>query len=154
MRATRAGTAVDGWLHARRPPLVRTLAWAAVNYLLLLAATVVGYLVAALPPLAWLPTGNPLSLEDVVLLVVVYGTIGWPLHLGLVAAVSRTRRARLWVVLGTPLLSVIAFGLPWVVAAFETTSRAAVVAYLAYGLLCRLHPRRLDPPAVGVTPAA
>lgn len=154
MRATRAGTAVDGWLHARRPALVRTLAWAAVNYLLLLAATAVGYLVVALPPLAWLPSDNPLSLEDVVLLAVVYGTIGWPLHLAVVAAVSRTRRARLWAVLATPLLSFIAFGLPWVLAAFDATGRAAVVAYLGYGLVCRLHPRRLDPPAVGVTPAA
>lgn len=154
MPAPRPGRALDAWLHERRPGLLRTLAWAVVNYVLLLVATAVGYLVAALPPLSWLPSDNPLSLQDLVLVVVVYGSIGWPLHLGLVAAVSRTRRARLWAVLGTPLLSAIAFGLPWLLAAYELTGRAAVVAYLAYGLLCRMHPRRQDDPSPELTPAA
>lgn len=133
------GQQVDRWMARPRRRSVRTLAWAATNYVLLLLAAVLGYLLTALPPLSLLPSEEPLSLADHALLAWFYGSFGWPVHLWLVAAVSRARRARLWVVLATPLLSVITFGLIYL-GVTEATGRSAVLAFTLYGLTCRLYP--------------
>lgn len=133
---------LDRGLATPRSALVRVLAWAVTNFLLLLVCTAVAAGAFALPPLSLLPArGGPLFLPDVVLLAVTFGSIGWVLHLGVVAAVSRLGRARLWMLLASPLLSAVVFGLPYVVAPFDTTNRAVVVAWTLYGLLCRPLPR-------------
>lgn len=139
------GRRVDGWLARPRSVVSRTVLWALANYVLLLLAMMVGFLAVAAPPLAWLPSEEPLRLADLVLGVVVYGAFGWPLHLAVVAAVSRTRRARLWTVLSTPLLTVIVFGLPYLLATVDATNRAVVLAFVLYGLVARLHPRAHPP---------
>ena len=140
---------LDRMLAAPRSAVVRVLAWAAVNYVLLLLAVVVAYVVVAVPPVSLLPSREPLSLEDH-LLAVFYGTFGWPVHLLVVAAVSRARRARLWVVLASPLLSWMIFGLYYLGALEDHTSRSIVLAWTLYALVCRLLPparRRLASPA-------
>ena len=76
-----------------------------------------------------------------------YGSFGWPLHLWVVAGVSRARHARRWVVLTTPLLSVVIFGLVYLLIA-GATARSAVLSFTLYGLVCRLHP-----PGRGASPA-
>lgn len=130
---------LDRSLAAPRSALVRVLAWAATNYVLFLLAVPVAYLLVAVPPLSLLPSAEPLSLQDH-LLAVVYGTFGWPLHLLVVAAVSRTRRARLWVVLASPLLSVVVLGLVYLGLGQSHTLRYVVLAWTLYAVVCRLLP--------------
>ena len=140
-RARAWGRALDDRLASRRPGILRTLLWAGTDYALLLVSAAAAFVLAALPPLSLLPSDQPLDLPDHVLLTWFYGSLGWPVHLWVVAAVSGTRRARLWVVLTTPLLSVAVFGLVYVLAVGSDTGRSAVLAYTLYGLVCRLHPR-------------
>ena len=142
---------LDRRLAAPRSAAVRLLAWAATNYVLFLLAVPVAYLAVALPPLSLLPSEAPLSLEDH-LLAVVYGTFGWPVHLLVVAAVSRARRARLWVVLASPLLSAITFGLFYLGALTDHTARSVVLAWTLYALVCRLMPPARRPTAVPAAP--
>lgn len=134
---------LDQRLAAPRSAVVRVLAWAATNYLLLLLATVAGYLLVALPPLSLIPSrpsDEGFDLTTVGFIAVFYGSFGWPVHLAVVAAVSRARRARSWVVLTSPLLSVIALGLPYLGVPFDSSLRAAVLAWTLYALVCRLLP--------------
>ncbi len=137
--------ALDRRLAAPRPAVVRVLAWAAVDLVLLVLASVAGFLLLAVPPLSLLPSEEPLSLPDHVLLAVVFGSIGWALHLLVVAAVSRTRRARLWVVLASPLLGTATLLLPYLLAAVDRTARAVVLSWTLYGLVCRLLPPAAGP---------
>lgn len=142
--------ALDRVLASPSRAAVRVMAWAAANYLLLLVATVAGYVLVALPPLSLLPSrpsdeGYDLSL--VALVAVFYGSFGWPVHLGVVAAVSRARRARLWVLVASPLLSVAVLGLPYLGAVTEPGLRAAVLAWTLYALVCRLMPPARRPSA-------
>lgn len=149
---------LDRGLAAPRSGIVRVLAWAATDLVLLLLAAALGFLALRLPPLSLLPSEDPLSLQDHLLVAVVFAMVGWPLHLGVVAAVSRTRRARLWVVLASPLLGSAVLLLPYLLALADATNRAVVVAWTLYGLLCRLLPPaplrrdRTDGPSAG--PAA
>lgn len=138
--------AVDRLLLRPRPEVVRTLAWVAVNLVLLLATSVLAFALVAVPPLSLLSTANPLFVEDHAL-GTTFALLTWPLHLAVVAAVSRTRRARLWSVLSSPLLPLATLLLPFLLATVDATNRSVVLSYLLYGLLCRLHPRRFDPPA-------
>lgn len=137
--------ALDRRLAAPRPAVVRVLAWAAADLVLLVLASVAGFLLLAVPPLSLLPSEEPLSLPDHVLLAVVFGSIGWALHLLVVAAVSRTRRARLWVVLASPLLGTATLLLPYLLAAVDRTARAVVLSWTLYGLVCRLLPPAAGP---------
>lgn len=138
-------TGLDRWLHGLRPGLVRTLAWVVVNLLVLIATSAVALAVGALPPLSLLPTDVPLSPSDHALLTVVFPLLTWPVHLAVVAAVSRARRARLWSALTAPLtVPLIVFLLPLLLVLHDATARSVVLAYVLYGLLCRLHPRRWD----------
>ena len=139
--------ALDRLLARPRTAVGRVLAWAAVDYALLVLAVPVAYLLVALPPLSLLPSEYALSLEDH-MLSLVYGTLGWPLHLAVVAAVSRARRARLWVVLASPLLSVPVLGLFYLGAPWDHTSRSVVLAWTLYGLVCRLMPPARRPSAL------
>lgn len=144
------GQVLDSWASGPRSALGRTAAWAAVNYGVLLLATVTGYLLMALPPLSLLPSAEPLVLADHVLGALLYGGIGWPLHLAVIAWVSRSQQARLWVVLTTPLMSFVTFGLIYVVAAAgSATAQAVVLTFTLYGVACRLYPsrRRTEPTA-------
>lgn len=133
---------LDRGLAGPRSAVVRVVAWAATDLVLLLLAAAAGYALVALPPLSLLPSEAPLSLQDHLLVAVVYAGVGWPLHLAVVAAVSRTRRARLWVVLASPLLGTAVLLLPYLLAAADATNRAVVLSWTLYGLLCRLLPPR------------
>lgn len=144
--------ALDRRLAAPRSAVVRVLAWAAADLVLLVLCAVVGYALVALPPLSLLPSQEPLSLPDHVLLTVTFGSIGWALHLLVVAAVSRARRARLWVVLASPLLGAVVLLLPYLLAPFAHTGRSVVLSWTLYGLVCRLLPRPARP-AAGPPPA-
>lgn len=136
---------VDRRVHALRPGLVRTLVWVAVNLVVLLATAALAIALVAVPPLSLLPSDEPLRSEDAAL-GTVYALLTWPVHLALVAALSRSRLARLWSTLSAPVvLSLVTFLLPLLLAAVDSTNRAVVLGYLLYGLLCRLHPRRWDP---------
>lgn len=139
--------ALDRGVARPRRGSVRVLAWAGTNYALLLLAVVLAYVLAALPPLSLLPSRYPLDLQDHVLLAWFYGSLGWPVHLYVVAAASRARRARWWMVLSTPLLSVWVLGLVYLGVTYAT-GRSAVLAYTLYGLICRPYPRRGAPPVV------
>ncbi|MFC3686808.1 hypothetical protein [Aquipuribacter hungaricus] len=138
---------LDRALSAPRPAVVRVLAWAAVNYLLLVVAVLVAYLLVAVPPLSLLPSEYPQSFEDH-MLALLYGTTGWPLHLLVVAAVSRTRLARLWVVLASPLLSGISVGLYYLGIFHYDTARSVVLGWTLYALVCRFMPPARRPSAV------
>jgi hypothetical protein len=135
--------AVDRGLQRLRPEVVRTLAWIAVNFVVLLATSVLAFVVVAVPPLSLLPSEFPHSGEDHAL-GTTFALLTWPLHLAIVAAVSRTRRARLWSVLASPVLSLVTFLLPFLLATVDATNRSVVLSFVLYGLLCRLHPRRFD----------
>lgn len=118
--------------------VVRVLAWAVANFLILLLVTGLAIALFALPPLSLLPSrGEPMTPSTVILLAVVFGSVGWPLHLGVVAAVSRLRRARLWIVLSSPLLGTVVLLIPYLLAPFDSTNRSVVLAWTLYGLLCR-----------------
>lgn len=130
--------AVDLGLAAPRHAVVRVLAWAAANLLVLLLVTGLAIALFVLPPLSLLPSrGEPLTPSTVILLAVIFGSVGWPLHLGVVAAVSRLRRARLWILLSSPLLGAVVLLIPYLLAPFDATNRAVVLAWSLYGLLCR-----------------
>jgi hypothetical protein len=137
--------AVDRWLARPRPRGVPTLLWALLNLVVLAVTAVVALAVVAVPPLSLLPSEFPLQPEDH-FLGPILALLTWPLHLAVVAAVSRTRRARLWTVLTVPLLALPLLLLPFLLALADATNRSVVLAYLLYGAFCRLHPRRFAVP--------
>ena len=139
--------ALDRGLAAPRSAVVRVLAWAATD-LAAARARLGGRLraargaaaVAAALGAAAVPAGPRAGRRHLR-----QHRLG--VHLLVVAAVSRARRARLWVVLTTPLLGAATLLLPYLLAAVDQTGRAVVLSWTLYGLVCRLLPRRPAPPA-------
>lgn len=134
--------AVDRWIGSSGSSVLRTLRWVLINLGIGLLSVAGGIAIAALPPLSLLPTTYPLEPADVVWVTVFLGGLAWPVHLVVLWATARLRRARLWALLTVPVLALPALLIPFLGVFVDDGMRAVVLAYLFYGALCRLHPRR------------